>query len=94
MSADNLLGCIVREGKEKSHRFFRLDREISLLIQQDQRQVQTQRIDPKLIMANTILQQTALELVQHIENELLENPALDVVEEEAPCNGNCLDPRA
>src|SRR5258708_6035267 len=64
---------------------------IELLLQQDQRQVISQRIDPKLIMANTILQQTTLELAQHIEAELLENPALDVMEEDSPCGGQCLD---
>lgn len=65
-----------------------------MLLQQDQRQVISQRIDPKLIMANTILQQTTLELAQHIEAELLENPALDVMEEDSPCGGQCLDPAA
>ena len=63
-----------------------------MLLHQDQRQVISQRIDPKLIMANTILQQTTMELAQHIEAELLENPALDVLEEESPCEGRCLDP--
>jgi len=63
-----------------------------VLLRQDQRQVISQRIDPKLIMANTILQQTSLELVQHIETELLENPALEVLEEPHPCAGDCLDP--
>jgi len=63
-----------------------------VLIRQDQRQTVTQRIDPKLIMANAILQQTSLELAQHIEAELLENPALDIVEEVPACNGDCLDP--
>lgn len=63
-----------------------------MLLHQDQRQIITQRIDPNLIMANTILQQSAQELVQQIEDELLENPALDVIEEEVPCAGDCLDP--
>jgi RNA polymerase sigma-54 factor len=62
-----------------------------VLLHQDQRQVISQRIDPKLIMANTILQHTTLELTQHIEAELLENPALDVMEEDSPCGGQCLD---
>src|SRR2546423_6810443 len=44
-------------------------------------------------MANTILQQSSLELVQQIEAELLENPALDVIED-APCSGDCIDPQA
>lgn len=65
-----------------------------MLLHQDQRQVVTQRIDPKLIMANTILQQSTLELVQHIEAELLENPALDVIEEDNGCGGGCADPSA
>ncbi len=59
--------------------------------QQDQRQVITQRIDPRLIMANSILQLTNLELTQSIENELLENPALDTMEDQ-PCAGDCIDP--
>lgn len=63
-----------------------------MLLHQDQRQVITQRVDPNLIMANTILQQSAQELVQQIEDELLENPALDIIEEEVPCAGDCLDP--
>src|SRR5437588_2527198 len=43
-------------------------------------------------MANTILQQTSLELIQHIETELLENPALDILEDSLPCQGDCVDP--
>jgi RNA polymerase sigma-54 factor len=62
-----------------------------VLLRQDQRQTLTQRIDPKLIMANAILQQSSLELVQQIEAELLENPALDVIEE-VGCSGDCVDP--
>ncbi len=64
-----------------------------MLLHQEQRQLTTQRIDPKLIMANTILQQSSLELVQHIETELLENPALDVMEE-IGCSGDCIDPHS
>lgn len=60
-------------------------------IQQDQRQVITQRIDPRLIMANSILQLTSIELVQSIEDELLENPALETIEDQ-PCAGDCIDP--
>ncbi len=60
-------------------------------IQQDHRQVITQRIDPRLIMANSILQLTNLELSQSIENELLENPALETLED-LPCTGDCIDP--
>src|SRR5438105_3308406 len=63
-------------------------------IRQDQRQVISQRIDPKLIMANAILQQNSLELEQQIRAELLENPALDVMEDAEPCKGDCIDPSA
>src|SRR5918911_4171603 len=62
------------------------------LLRQDQRQVLTQRIDPKLIMANAILQQSSLELAEQIEAELMDNPALDVLEETPPCQGDCIDP--
>jgi len=62
-------------------------------IQHDQRQVITQRIDPRLIMANSILQLTTMELMQTVENELFENPALDTIEDQ-PCNGDCIDPAA
>jgi RNA polymerase sigma-54 factor len=64
-----------------------------VLLKQEQRQTLSQRIDPKLIMANAILQQSSLELVQQIEAELLENPALDVIEE-IGCAGDCVDPLA
>jgi RNA polymerase sigma-54 factor len=62
------------------------------LLKQEQRQTVSQRIDPKLIMANAILQQNSMELAQHIEAELLENPALDVLEQEPACNGSCPNP--
>lgn len=62
-----------------------------MFIQQDQRPVFSQRIDPKLIVANTILQLSSQELVQSIEAELLENPALETLEETG-CEGTCLDP--
>ncbi len=62
-----------------------------MLLHQDQRQVIAARIDPKLIMANSILQLTSLELVQSIEAELLENPALETMEETS-CAGDCIDP--
>ncbi|HUV04891.1 MAG TPA: RNA polymerase factor sigma-54 [Armatimonadota bacterium] len=54
---------------------------------QDQSQVQQQRIDPKLIMANTLLQMSGMEIQQTIEQELAQNPALEL-EEEQPC-ANC-----
>lgn len=64
---------------------------IKVLLQQEQRQVISQRIDPKIILANSILQLSTMELVQSIESELLENPALDTVEDSA-CAGDCIDP--
>jgi RNA polymerase sigma-54 factor len=57
-----------------------------LLIEQGLRQTLTQRIDPKLIQANTILQLSQLELQQVVEQELAENPALEEPEED-PCEG-------
>jgi len=42
--------------------------------------LQTQKLDPKLIMANTILQMSRQELEQKVEQELLENPALEIEE--------------
>src|SRR5690349_20911903 len=42
-------------------------------------------------MANTILQLSAMELNQSIENELLENPALEILEDSS-CSGDCVDP--
>lgn len=62
-----------------------------MFLQPEQRQVISQRIDPKIIMANNILQLSAMELNQTIENELVDNPALETVEEFV-CEGNCLDP--
>lgn len=62
-----------------------------MLLQNEQRQVVTQRIDPKIILANNILQLSTVELMQSIEAEILENPALETVDE-AGCDGNCLDP--
>ncbi|MCS6775826.1 MAG: RNA polymerase factor sigma-54 [Chloroherpetonaceae bacterium] len=63
------------------------------MLRQEQRQVIAQRIDPKIIMANTILQLTSMELVQTIENELIENPALEALDEQT-CDGSCLDPNS
>lgn len=63
-----------------------------MLIEQGLRQALTQRIDPKLIQANTILQLSQLELQQVIELELMENPALEVPEDD-PCDG-CETPKA
>ena len=47
-----------------------------VLLQQDQRQVISHRIDPKIIMANSILQLTTMELRQTIEAELMDNPCV------------------
>jgi RNA polymerase sigma-54 factor len=62
-----------------------------VLLQQDQNQSQTQRIDPKIILANTILQLNSVELIQSIQQELIENPALEAIEETG-CDGNCINP--
>lgn len=62
-----------------------------MLLQHEQSHAQTQRIDPKLILANKVLQLSAVELIQSIEAELLENPALETLEESG-CAGDCLDP--
>ncbi|MCE5198406.1 MAG: RNA polymerase factor sigma-54 [Armatimonadota bacterium] len=62
-----------------------------MLIEQGLRQTLSQKIDPKLIMANNILQLSALELQQVVEQELAENPALEVPEED-PCE-NCEQPK-
>ena len=45
-----------------------------MLFEQGLRQTLSQKIDPKLIMANSILQLSSLELQQVIEQELAENP--------------------
>lgn len=58
---------------------------------QDQVQTQQQRIDPKIIMANNMLQLSGLELQQAIEQELAENPALEL-EDDEPCVGCELAP--
>jgi len=62
-----------------------------VLIEQSLRQSLSQKIDPKLIMCNNILQLTSMELVQAVEQELAENPALEVPEDD-PCEG-CEHPR-
>ena len=54
---------------------------------QDQVQTQQQKIDPKVILANNILQLSGVELQQTVEQELAENPALEQ-EDEEPCT-NC-----
>lgn len=62
-----------------------------MLIEQGLRQSLSQKIDPKLIMANSILQLTSLELQQVVEQELAENPALEVPDDD-PCD-NCDQPK-
>ena len=62
-----------------------------MLLQHEQRAILAQRIDPKLIMASAFLQLNSMELLQTIENELLDNPALDTLDD-APCAGDCIDP--
>lgn len=62
-----------------------------MLIEQGLKQTLSQKIDPKLIMANNILQLTSLELQQVVEQELAENPALELPEED-PC-ANCDQPK-
>ncbi len=61
------------------------------LLKQEQRQETTQRIDPKLIMANNILQLNRVELQNSIQDELMENPALEILDDQPICNGNCVD---
>ena len=46
-----------------------------------QRQIQAQKLAPHLIQANTLLQCSTLELQQIIEQEQQENPALDSLDE-------------
>ncbi len=60
-------------------------------LEQGLKQTLSQKIDPKLIMANSILQLTSMELQQAIEQELAENPALEVPEEDL-CD-NCEQPK-
>lgn len=62
-----------------------------MLIEQGLRHSLTQKIDPKLIMANNILQLSSVELQQVVEQELAENPALEVPEDD-PCE-NCEHPK-
>ena len=62
-----------------------------MLMHQEQKQTISQRIDPKIIMANSILQLNSMELNHTIEDELLDNPALEAMED-SPCDGHCIDP--
>ncbi len=55
-----------------------------------QRQTQTQRIAPHLIQANTLLQCSNAELLQMIEQEQRENPALDDADDSAPLESDAL----
>ena len=56
-----------------------------------QRQIQAQKLAPHLIQANTLLQCSTLELQQIIEQEQQENPALDSLDEgrEVPVEAGC-----
>ena len=64
---------------------------LTVLIQHEQRQSLSQRIDPKIIHANRILQLSSLELIQSIEAELLDNPALEELDD-VGCAGDCINP--
>lgn len=64
-----------------------------MLVRQDHAQNLVQRIDPKIIQANTILQMSALELEQALSYELQENPALES-NETVECDGSCVDPQS
>ena len=57
-----------------------------MLFNQELKQTISQKIDPKLIMTNNILQLSSIELEQAIEQELADNPALEAPEED-PCEG-------
>ena len=56
-----------------------------------QRQIQAQKLAPHLIQANTLLQCSTLELQQMIEQEQQENPALDSLDEgrDIPAEAGC-----
>ncbi len=57
-------------------------RPVQLRQENSQRQTQSQKIAPHLIQANTLLQCSTAELLQLIEQEQRENPALDEAEDE------------
>jgi len=59
-------------------------------LQQRQEQRMVQKIDPRMIMANSMLQLSAMELMQLIDQELSDNPALEV--EEDPLCPRCNAP--
>lgn len=61
------------------------------MLRQDQAQQQLQRIDPKVIMANALLQLSGVEFQQAIEAEIVENPALEL-EDEQPCTSCEMSP--
>ncbi len=62
-----------------------------MLLRQSLKQNLSQKIDPKIILANTILACSTLELAQAIDRELEENPALERADEDV-C-GSCSLPR-
>ncbi|MDQ2798447.1 MAG: hypothetical protein M3Y13_02255, partial [Armatimonadota bacterium] len=58
-------------------------------LRQDNLQRQTQKLAPHLIQANMLLQCSTTELMQIIEQEQRENPALDTGEEAMDHEGGC-----
>lgn len=58
-------------------------------LRQDNLQRQSQKLAPHLIQANTLLQCSTTELMQIIEQEQRENPALDTGEEALDHDGGC-----
>ncbi|MEI6916681.1 MAG: hypothetical protein WCL39_16215, partial [Armatimonadota bacterium] len=53
-----------------------------MLLRQSLRQSQNQKIDPKIILANTILACSTMELTEVIEQELADNPALEAPDDD------------
>ena len=62
-----------------------------MLLKQSLKQTLTQKIDPKIILANTVLAYSNQELAEAIDQELAENPALERPEEDV-C-GACTFPK-
>lgn len=62
-----------------------------MLLKQSLKHTLTQKVDPKIILANTILACSSMELVQAVEQELSDNPALERPDEDV-C-GACTLPR-
>ncbi|HEY8476801.1 MAG TPA: RNA polymerase sigma-54 factor, partial [Chloroflexota bacterium] len=53
---------------------------VELELSQETQQQLTQKVSPRLVAANYILELSSLELQQAIQQELAENPALELVE--------------